>query len=85
MTVAHKAQAHAKFKEELYNIAGISTDDAHADVQLTGEDTTIALDAFFDFDKHDIEHLAADPTVMQITSKETVNDEFHRYLHVIDV
>ena len=54
LTVAQKAQAHARFKEELYNIAGIGTDDAPADVQLTGDDTTIALDAFFDFDKHHI-------------------------------
>ena len=34
-------------------------------VQLNGDDTTIALDAFiFYFDKHDAERLAADPTVM---------------------
>ena len=63
---------------ELYNIAGIGTDDAPADVQLTGDDTTIALDAFFDFDKHDdAERLATDPTV---TSKEMVDDEFRQYL-----
>ena len=37
-------QAHARFKEEVYNIADINTDDAPADVhgQLTGDDTTIA-------------------------------------------
>ena len=45
---------------------------------MTGDDTTIALDAFFDFDKHDdAERLATDPTV---TSKEMVDDEFRRYL-----
>ena len=81
LTVAQKAQAHARFKEELYTIAGIS-DNAPANVQLMAEDDTamIALDAFFDFDKHDAERLTADPAAMLITSKEMVDDEFRRYL-----
>ena len=75
--VAQKAQAHARLKEELYTIAGIS-DNAPANVQLMAEDDTamIALDAFFDFDKHDAERLTADPAAMLITSKEMVDDGY---------
>ncbi|KAL5503543.1 hypothetical protein EMCRGX_G010508 [Ephydatia muelleri] len=81
LTVAQKAQAHARFIEELYTIAGIS-DNAPANVQLMAEDDTamIALDGFFDFDKHDAERLTADPAAMRIISKEMVDDEFRRYL-----
>ena len=36
LIVFQKAQAHARFKEELYNVTGMvhTTDDAPADVQL---------------------------------------------------
>ena len=63
-------------------LLGFLISNAPANVQLMAEDDTamIALDAFFDFDKHDAERLTADPAAMRITSKEMVDDEFRRYL-----
>ena len=39
----------------------------------------IALDAFFDFDLHDMQVLD-DLSLRQLSTKETVEDEFRRYL-----
>ena len=68
---------HARFKEEIYNIVGMvlmmhlqmSNYIIVSMVQLNGDDMHWML-LKNDFDKHDAERLAADPTVMQITMQQ---------------
>ena len=48
-------------------------------VQSKGKGAKIALDAFFDFDLHDMQVLD-DLSLRQLSIKETVEDEFRRYL-----
>ena len=77
-----RIQAHSLFKEELFRVAGVDIDAADApddqpNVQSTGKGAKIALDAFFDFDLHDMQVLDY-LSLRQLSTKETV--EFRRYL-----
>ena len=74
--------SHSLFKEEPFSVAGVEIDaaDASGDHQpnapSTGIGAKIALDAFFDFDVQVLDNLS----LRQLSTKETVEDEFHRYL-----
>eukprot|EP00731_Ephydatia_muelleri_P021588 Em0014g179a len=78
-----RIQAHSLFKEELFSVAGVDIDAADApddqpNAQSTGIEAKIALDAFFDFDVQVLDD--DDLSLRQLSTKETVEDEFRRYL-----
>ena len=78
-----RRQAHSLFKEELFSVAGVDIDAADApddqpNAQSTGIEAKIALDAFFDFDVQVLDD--DDLSLRQLSTKETVEDEFRRYL-----
>ena len=79
---SERIQARSLFKEELFSVAGVDIDAADApddqpNVQSIGKGAKIALDAFFDFDLHDMQVLG-DLSLRQLSTKETVEDEFRR-------